>query len=91
MSIISLTVIIAVSIYNKHYYINFYHRLVSSSLFYDQLQPVFVFVLLQARQRGGRAGREGPGCCYRLYTEESFEGERRKVITFLCYVKKKKK
>lgn len=27
----------------------------------------------QARQRCGRAGREGPGVCYRLYTEQSFE------------------
>ena len=30
--------------------------------------------ILQARQRSGRAGREGPGQCYRLYTEECFEG-----------------
>lgn len=28
---------------------------------------------LQARQRAGRAGREAPGHCYRLYTEESFQ------------------
>lgn len=27
----------------------------------------------QARQRAGRAGRECPGTCYRLYTEESFK------------------
>ena len=27
----------------------------------------------QARQRAGRSGRECPGQCYRLYTEESFE------------------
>ena len=27
---------------------------------------------LQARQRCGRAGREAPGYCYRLYTEEAF-------------------
>ena len=27
----------------------------------------------QAWQRSGRAGREGPGICYRLYTEEAFE------------------
>lgn len=26
----------------------------------------------QARQRSGRAGREGPGLCLRLYTEETF-------------------
>lgn len=27
----------------------------------------------QARQRAGRAGREAPGTCYRLYTEQTFE------------------
>ncbi|KAK9461361.1 putative ATP-dependent rna helicase dhx8 [Lipomyces oligophaga] len=29
----------------------------------------------QARQRAGRAGRTGPGKCYRLYTEQAFETE----------------
>lgn len=33
------------------------------------------FLSWQARQRAGRAGREGPGHCYRLFTEESFEGK----------------
>eukprot|EP00959_Pyramimonas_sp_CCMP1952_P473394 9501665-Pyramimonas_sp.AAC.3 len=28
----------------------------------------------QARQRTGRAGREAPGVCYRLYTEDTFQG-----------------
>jgi ATP-dependent RNA helicase DHX8/PRP22 len=28
-----------------------------------------------ARQRAGRAGRTGPGRCYRLYTEDSFQRE----------------
>jgi ATP-dependent RNA helicase DHX8/PRP22 len=28
-----------------------------------------------ARQRAGRAGRTGPGKCYRLYTEEAFKNE----------------
>ncbi len=28
-----------------------------------------------ARQRAGRAGRTGPGKCYRLYTEEAFNNE----------------
>lgn len=28
-----------------------------------------------ARQRAGRAGRTGPGRCYRLYTEDSFRNE----------------
>lgn len=27
----------------------------------------------QARQRAGRAGREGPGVCFRLYTESKFD------------------
>ncbi|KAK9449570.1 uncharacterized protein V1518DRAFT_383533 [Limtongia smithiae] len=29
----------------------------------------------QARQRAGRAGRTGPGKCYRLYTEAAYESE----------------
>lgn len=29
----------------------------------------------QARQRAGRAGRTGPGKCYRLYTEQAFQNE----------------
>jgi ATP-dependent RNA helicase DHX8/PRP22 len=29
----------------------------------------------QARQRSGRAGRTGPGKCYRLYTENAFNQE----------------
>lgn len=29
----------------------------------------------QARQRAGRAGRTGPGKCYRLYTETAFKNE----------------
>ena len=28
-----------------------------------------------ARQRAGRAGRTGPGKCYRLYTENAFKNE----------------
>lgn len=28
-----------------------------------------------ARQRAGRAGRTGPGKCYRLYTESAFRNE----------------
>ena len=31
-------------------------------------------VALQARQWMGRAGREAAGYCYRLYTQEHFEG-----------------
>lgn len=29
----------------------------------------------QAKQRAGRAGRTGPGKCYRLYTEQAFQAE----------------
>jgi len=29
----------------------------------------------QARQRSGRAGRTGPGKCYRLYTEAAYRNE----------------
>lgn len=29
----------------------------------------------QARQRAGRAGRTGPGKCYRLYTENAYRNE----------------
>ena len=41
----------------------------------------------QARQRMGRAGREGPGHCYRLYTEEHFQGQfkGRRVTMFNQY------
>jgi len=28
-----------------------------------------------ARQRAGRAGRTGPGKCFRLYTEEAYRNE----------------
>lgn len=28
-----------------------------------------------ARQRAGRAGRTGPGKCYRLYTEDAYKNE----------------
>ncbi len=28
----------------------------------------------QAQQRAGRAGREAPGSCFRLYTETAYEG-----------------
>ena len=31
----------------------------------------------QARQRAGRAGREGPGVCFRLYTEDHFHSQLR--------------
>lgn len=35
-----------------------------------QIEPISK---ASARQRAGRAGREAPGICYRLYTEQSFQ------------------
>ena len=32
-------------------------------------------VQAQAKQRSGRAGRTGPGKCYRLYTERAYRDE----------------
>ncbi|KAI3939962.1 hypothetical protein MKW98_029738 [Papaver atlanticum] len=40
----------------------------------DALQ-VFPVSQAAAKQRAGRAGRTGPGICYRLYTESAFENE----------------
>ena len=46
----------------------------------------------QSWQRCGRAGREGPGICYRLYTEETFQvqyvcmgGEGRWVVCLVVW------
>ena len=36
---------------------------------------VFPVSQANARQRSGRAGRTGPGTCYRLYTERQFNEE----------------
>ncbi|KAK2194404.1 bifunctional Helicase superfamily 1-2 [Babesia duncani] len=33
-----------------------------------------------AQQRAGRAAREGPGCCYRLYTREAFAKMRKQPL-----------
>jgi ATP-dependent RNA helicase DHX8/PRP22 len=45
----------------------------------------------QARQRAGRAGREGPGQCYRLYTEASYVNQtsqkNKRNATPLCFRK----
>ena len=38
----------------------------------------------QAWQRCGRAGREGPGKCYRLYTEETFQVQCVCVCVCMC-------
>jgi ATP-dependent RNA helicase DHX8/PRP22 len=40
----------------------------------DRLQ-VMPISQAQAKQRAGRAGRTGPGKCYRLYTEAAFQSE----------------
>ena len=36
---------------------------------------IFFFIQAQAKQRAGRAGRTGPGKCYRLYTERAYRDE----------------
>ena len=36
---------------------------------------VCVYVQASARQRSGRAGRTGPGKCFRLYTEVAYKNE----------------
>ena len=40
----------------------------------DALQ-VYPISQANANQRSGRAGRTGPGCCYRLYTESQYKNE----------------
>ncbi|KAF2204641.1 ATP-dependent RNA helicase-like protein DHX8 [Delitschia confertaspora ATCC 74209] len=45
-----------------------------SKLGMDRLQ-ITPISQAQARQRSGRAGRTGPGKCYRLYTETAFQSE----------------
>ena len=37
--------------------------------------PCVCVVQAQAKQRSGRAGRTGPGKCYRLYTERAYRDE----------------
>lgn len=44
---------------------------------YDQKYKVSSMKLMEisqssAKQRAGRAGRTGPGVCFRLYSEENF-------------------
>lgn len=39
-----------------------------------KISPVVTVAKAQAQQRAGRAGREAPGNCYRLYTEDAYEG-----------------
>lgn len=34
-----------------------------------------LYLQAQAKQRSGRAGRTGPGKCYRLYTERAYRDE----------------
>jgi hypothetical protein len=43
----------------------------------SSLPPLQVFPVSQAaaNQRSGRAGRTGPGTCYRLFTESAFRNE----------------
>lgn len=54
-----------------------------------------LFFQAQAKQRAGRAGRTGPGKCYRLYTERAYRDEmlptpvpeiqRTNLATTVCY------
>lgn len=46
----------------------------------DLLQPVPISQA-SARQRSGRAGRTGPGKCYRLYTEKAYKEEMLETTT----------
>lgn len=50
------------------------HSVYDAKLGMDQLVVVPISQA-QARQRAGRAGRTGPGKCYRLYTEAAFRNE----------------
>ena len=34
----------------------------------------------QAQQRSGRAGREAPGTCYRMYTQQQYEAFRKSTV-----------
>lgn len=36
---------------------------------------ILLYFQAQAKQRAGRAGRTGPGKCYRLYTERAYRDE----------------
>eukprot|EP00924_Labyrinthula_sp_SR-Ha-C_P015130 augustus_masked-scaffold_9-processed-gene-9.42-mRNA-1 protein AED:0.01 eAED:0.02 QI:0/-1/0/1/-1/1/1/0/827 len=49
-------------------------KVYNAKLGMDTLQPVPISQA-SARQRAGRAGRTGPGKCYRLYTEKAFKNE----------------
>lgn len=42
---------------------------------YSVLQKLLLYLQAQAKQRAGRAGRTGPGKCYRLYTERAYRDE----------------
>ena len=44
-------------------------------LFYLINLHLSLYSQAQAKQRAGRAGRTGPGKCYRLYTERAYRDE----------------
>jgi len=54
----------------------FFQSQVFSRLYYIVF-IIFVglYFQAQAKQRAGRAGRTGPGKCYRLYTERAYRDE----------------
>ena len=56
-----------------------FYRIHNSRSGFDLMKVVHVSKA-QALQRAGRAGREAPGTCYRLYTEEQFEALRKNTV-----------
>lgn len=57
--------------------INFIFGEEDKQILSDRLTGLFKNVCFQAqaKQRAGRAGRTGPGKCYRLYTERAYRDE----------------
>lgn len=54
------------------YFLSFLHKPLR---FHSYLQQTIFFLQAAAKQRAGRAGRTGPGKCYRLYTERAYRDE----------------
>ena len=48
---------------------------------------IYICLQAQAKQRAGRAGRTGPGKCYRLYTERAYRDEMLKTQVCLMFIK----
>lgn len=43
--------------------------------YFQVIDGIYLPYQAQAKQRAGRAGRTGPGKCYRLYTERAYRDE----------------